>query len=106
MAGPDPILTYHERDLRAALGRLLTTYADLVGTHGEWTNLDTCDVNSVAALEEQLMRLLASVDTALGCADALLNRACELDLPDALPRSERMTWITDKILGELQRVDR
>jgi hypothetical protein len=103
MVDRDPILTYHERDLRAALGRLLATYADLVGTHGEWTNIETSDVNSVAALEEQLMRLLASVDVALGHADALLNRACELDLPDALARSERMTWITDKILGELNR---
>lgn len=103
MADPDPILTYHERQLRNALARLLVTYADLVGTNGEWVGAEPRDVNTVAVLEERLMHLLASVDAALGCADALLNRACELQLPDALSREERLTWITDKVLAELAR---
>lgn len=90
---------YRLRMLRSALAGLLADHQEVVRAASTWIEEDGAEEARLALLEENLLHLRVAADIAQEHAAALLDGLHRDDCPGAMPRQERVDWITEKALA-------
>lgn len=94
---------WREREMRRALQDLTDAAFALATIASCWDRERSESMHRLMDLEEQAVRMRSVADQLVEHAGALLDHAARENEPHALPREDRMQWLTDKLLGEARR---